>query len=297
MPDFYASSPHMPLDQADGLRRMFATRALRLLPLAANPHLAHPASLLDRLAEVLSGLGRQVLVVDAAASAPPPPELARVDLAPCIEMISPTVAYLPARQLPLQYVDTRGCASSFIDALQTAWPQADVIVLHAESLDLARVLKRRSARPVLLAADDPESLKHAYGSCKMLVQRCGLMTYDLLLAASSQSPRLSSIASSLSGCADQFLGAVLRNCALADPALRADAPAEASLLHLLHGQLSFETGPDADFQARRRSDSAAPRTRPPASANPASLRGMPQGMADQAWAPAVADPFQNHTAY
>ncbi len=295
MPDFYASTPHMPLDQADGLRRMFAARAPCLLPLVANPHLFNASVLLDRVAEVLAGAGRQVLVVDAAASAPPPPELVQLDLAPCIEMISRRVAYLPARHLPLQYVDTRGCAASFIDALQAAWPQADAIVLHAEALDLARVLKHRTARPLLLAADDPESLKHAYASCKLLVQRCGLMTYDLLLSAPGQSPRLASIASSLSGCADQFLGAVLRNCAPVDPAVPADAAAEPPLLHLLQAQLRFVS----DLEDRNHAAAPARTRRTPflASADPASSRLAPPAYAAQAWAPAAAEPFQNHSAY
>jgi hypothetical protein len=71
---------------------------------------------------------------------------------------------------------------------------------------------------MLLGADHPESIKHAYASCKLLVQRCGLMSFDLLLAASPSSPRPVSIAESLAGCADNFLGAALLNTALIDPA-------------------------------------------------------------------------------
>lgn len=294
MPDFYAPSQRMPLDQADGLRRMFAARSHRLLPLVANPHLQHSSQLLDRLAQVLAGQGRQVLVVDAGAHAPPPPELVQLDLAPCIEMISPQVAYLPALGLPLQYVDTRGCAGAFIDALQLACPQADVIVLHAEATDLARVLKNRAARPLLLAADDPESLKHAYASCKLLVQRCDLMTYDLLLAASSQSPRLAAIARSLSGCADQFLSAVLRNSALVDPAVDVDEPAAAGLLHLLRAQLHFDTlfeGSGLETPATPANRSESP------GASTASSRHGPRGSALQTWQSAAAEPTQTHTAY
>jgi len=314
MPDFYASSARMPLDQADGLRRMFAARQTRLLPLVANPHLRSSSVLLDRLAEVLAHQGLQVLVVDAGAQAPPPPELVQLGLAPCIEMISPRVAYLPARQLPVQYVDTRGCAASFIDALQQAWPLADVIVLHAEVSDLARLLKHRASRPLLLAADDPESLKHAYASCKWLVQRCDLMTYDLLLAASSQSPRLSSIAASLAGCADQFLGAVVRNCALVDPLVAADDAAGPDLLHLLQAQMNIDiTGLSAATPGATpgrtpgRTPGETPGETPGAApgaaqgatqgANAASSRRAEQGRTPQAWASAPAEPFQTHTAY
>lgn len=224
MRDFYATSASVPLDQAEGLRQLFAGRAGRarqVIALAANPHVAFNATVLDRVAATLSCLGRQVLVVDAALSAPAPNELARLDLAAGIEPMMPGVAYLPARGLPLQYVDTRGSAARFVEALFDAVPSADVVLVHAEAADLARMLVRSAARPLLMAADHPESLKHAYASCKLLMQRTGLATFDLLLAASARSPRILSIVASLRGCADSFLGALLHDWALIDPALPA----------------------------------------------------------------------------
>ncbi|MBX3633872.1 MAG: flagellar biosynthesis protein [Rubrivivax sp.] len=246
MRDFYASSRPMPLDQADGLRRLFAGRRSVLLPLAANPHVAFSGSVLDRLAATLAAHGRRVLVVDAGAGAPLPPELARVDLAACIETVAPRVSYLPARGLPLAHVDTRGSAAGFIDALQYAAPEADVLLLHADGADLARLLKRRAARPVLLAADHPESVKHAYANAKLLAGRCALMTFDLLLAAAPSSPRLPAIVDSLAGCTDRFLGAVLRGHAVIDPAGDPAEPADAELSALLAGQLALDGAADAD---------------------------------------------------
>lgn len=240
MRDFYAPSDRMPLDQADGLRRLFAGRRRHLLPLAANPHVAFSGLVLDRLAAVLAAQGHEVLVVDAATTAPPPHELAGVDLAACIEPIGPRVSYLPARGMPPAFVDTRGSAGAFIDAVQQACPQAEVVLLHAEATDLARLLKHRAARPVLLGADHPESVKHAYASAKLLVHRCGLMTYDLLLAAPPNSPRAATIPASLGGCAENFLGAMLRHSALVDPAGDPGAPAEAALARLLAEQLALD---------------------------------------------------------
>ena len=49
MHDFYAHSRPMPLDQADGLRRMFAGRQQRVLALVANPYVAFSGVVLDRL--------------------------------------------------------------------------------------------------------------------------------------------------------------------------------------------------------------------------------------------------------
>ncbi|MCC6249814.1 MAG: flagellar biosynthesis protein [Rubrivivax sp.] len=241
MRDFYATSASVPLDQAEGLRQLFSRRGRggrRVIALAANGHVAHNAVVLDRVASTLSVLGRQVLVVDAALSAPAPHELARIELAAGLEPMMPGVAYLPARGLPLQYVDTRGSAARFIEALFDAVPSADVVLLHAEAADLARLLVRTEARPLLMAADHPESLKHAYASCKLLTQRTRLATYDLLLAASARSPRISSIVASLRGCADSFLGALVHDWALVDPALPAPLAA--------HPALAADAGESAD---------------------------------------------------
>ena len=243
MPAAQSTTSPLPLDQADGLRRLFAGRGCRVLALAANPHVAFGGLVLDRVAAVLAALGREVLVVDAAGSSPAAHELARLDLAACIERVAPRVAYLPARGLPLAHVDTRGSSAAFIDALQAAAPDAEVLLLHADAADLARLLKRRAVRPLLLGADHPESIKHAYASCKLLVQRCQLMSYDLLLAASPLSPRAADIAASLGSCAEGFLGAALRDWALIDPA---GDPAEATdeaLARLLGAQLEIDETP------------------------------------------------------
>ena len=253
MHDFYASSRPAPLDQADGLRRMFAGRRRIVLPLAANPYVPFSGVVLDRLAAVLSAPGReaagqaapgrQVLVVDAAAASPPPHELAALDLTACIERLSTQVTYLAARGLPMAYVDTRGCAGSFLDALTRAAPQAEVVLLHADAQDLVRVFKRRAARPVLLGADHPDSIKHAYAGAKLLAGRCSLMTFDLLLAAPPQSPRVAAIAHSLSGCAETFLGALLLHTAVIDPAGDPGAPPDAALARLLAAQLALDEDP------------------------------------------------------
>jgi hypothetical protein len=240
MRDFYASSQPAPLDQAHGLRRLFAGRSHHVLPLVANPHVAFSGVVLDRLAAVYAAQGRQVLVVDASASSPLPQELAMLDLAAGIEPLSERVCYLAARGLPRSFVDTRGSASSFIDALHAVAPQAEVILLHADPLDLTRLFKRRCARPILLGADHPESIKHAYAACKLLVQRCALMSFDLLLAAAPCSPRAVPIAQSLADCADNFLGATLVHTALVDPAGDPGEPPDEALAPLLTAQLLLD---------------------------------------------------------
>ena len=240
-------------DQADGLRRLFAGRRRCLIPLAANPHGASSARVLDRLAMLLAAQGRHVLVVDAASTSPLPHELAGVDLSACVLNVAPRVSYLAARGLPIDFVDTRGSSGAFIDAVQSAAPQADVVLLHADGIDLARLLKYRAVRPVLLGADHPESIKHAYANAKLLARRCELMTFDLLLVAAPRSPRAAGIAQSLGSCLETFLGAALRDAALLDPDSTPDERASADLSRLLAAQLALDepTRPAFDPLAHR----------------------------------------------
>jgi len=119
----------------------------------------------------------------------------------------------------MAYVDTRGTAGGFIDAVQRAAPQADVMLLHADAQDLVRIFKRRAARPMLLGADHPDSIKHAYAGGKLLATRCELLSFDLLLAAPPHSPPPQAIAQSLAGCAETVLVLLLCHTALIDPAV------------------------------------------------------------------------------
>lgn len=244
MRDFYDVSEPMPLDQADGLRRLFAgARTRRFIPLAANPHVPFTSAVIERLTSALAAAGRHTLVVDAADNAPAPHEMARVDLSSAIEPLGNDVSYLAARGLPLAYVDTRGSASALLDAVGDAAPQADVVLLHASPSDLARMFQRRPARPIVIGADHPESIKHAYAAVKLLAQRCTLMTFDLLLAADPSSPRLPHIAASLSGCADGFLGSMLHQWAVVDPAGKLHSTPPPALQRLVAAQLDLEEGP------------------------------------------------------
>ncbi len=249
-------------DQADGLRKLFAGRRRTVVPLAANPHGASSARVLDRLAVLLAAQGRHVLVVDAASTSPLPHELACVDLSACVLHLAPRVSYLAASGLPMAYVDTRGSSGAFIDAVQAAVPQADVVLLHADGVDLARLLKHRAVRPVLLAADHPESIKHAYANAKLLVRRCELMTFDMLLVAAQQSPRAAGIAESLGSCLDTFLGAALRGSALLDPDGAPDARASAELSRLLAAQLALDEPARPAFDPLAHRANATPTSRP-----------------------------------
>jgi flagellar biosynthesis protein FlhG len=227
---------HAPLDQAHGLRRLFAHARVRIVPVVSNPHVACAGLMLERLATAFAERGLHVLVVDAAERAAAPGEMALLDLAACIEPLSSRIAFLAARGLPLKHVDAQGSTAAFLQAVAQASPQSRVVLVHAAAADHCRLfggsLREPDAAPpcpLLLADDRPSSVTHAYAAMKLLVLRAGLKVHELLLGAAAESPRAERIATQLAVCADNFLDAVLRDWVRLDPATEAAAPPSASL--------------------------------------------------------------------
>jgi flagellar biosynthesis protein FlhG len=235
-----AAGAAAPVDQADGLRRLFGARSTRCVPLVANPHVAGCAVAIERLAAAFGALQRHVLVVDAADTSPAAAEAVTLGLACCVEPVSARLSYLAARGLPRRFVDSRGCAAALLDNVQAAAPRADLLLVHAEAVDLVRMFKGRPGRPVLLAADHPESITHAYACWKLLARRCGWLSADLLLLASQASPRLDPIAASLSQCADEFFGAVLTGWAAIDPVAAQRESVDDALHDVAAAQLRYD---------------------------------------------------------
>jgi hypothetical protein len=222
----------MPQDQAHGLRRLFAASKQRFVPVVSNPRVMGAGLLLEGLCAAFAELNLKTLVVDAGVHSPQPSELAHIDLANCIEKLSPRVSYLAARGLPMRYINAQGSAASFLEAVADAAPDADVILLHASASELARVVALREVRPLLLADTDPASVTEAYAGMKWLTQRAGLMVYSLLMACHPQLRVANRIAQQLHSCADGFLGAVLRDWACLDPRAAQNAPLTPELRHL-----------------------------------------------------------------
>ena len=235
MRDFLDSdaSGAMQLDQAAGLRRLFAGAMTRTLAVVANPDVAFAGLALERLAMACASPTRQVLVVDAVGAAPA--EMAAVDLAACIEPLAENLHYLAARGLPLRHVDSRGSCEGFLQAVHDAAPEAGVVIVHAEPADIGRLFARREMRPLLLAADHPASVTTAYANMKYLAQRHGLKAFDLLLVAAANSPRTPRIADQLALTADRFAAAVLHDWAAVDPAAQSELPA--ALRRLAQGHI------------------------------------------------------------
>jgi hypothetical protein len=234
------------LDQADGLRRLFAHSRACVVPVVSNPNVAFGGVMLERLCTAFAEHGKHTLVVDAGERANAPTEMAFFDLAECIEPLSARVSYLAARGLPVRFVDASGSTAPFLQAVMDAAPHADVLLVHAGASDLCRLFARTAAaettRPLLLADDRPASVTHAYAAMKLLTQRAGLVVHDLLLGAAPQSPRAERIAMQIATCADDFLGAVLRDWVRIDPACDASEAPTPELRRLVREQLRTARG-------------------------------------------------------
>ena len=255
-----------PLDQAQGLRRLFAHSQVRFIPVVSNPHVAFGGLMLERLCTGFAERGAKTLVVDASERASAPSEMALLDLAVCIEPLSAQVSYVAARGLPLKFVDATGSTHIFLQTVAEAAPGSQIVLIHASPADLCRLFGRNPrdadaspACPLLLADDHPASVTHAYAAMKLLVRRAGLLVHDLMLGAAEHSPRAERIALQLAICADDFLGAVLRDWVPIDPATDAGAPPTAALRRWVHERLL----PAGNETRRRFADTAARAAVPP----------------------------------
>lgn len=228
-------------DQAAGLRRLFGARRTRFLALVQNPFVEPAELVIERLCAAAGLLGLHTLVVDAADGAPPPREMALLDLPSCIEPLAADVSYVAARGLPIRHVDSQGRCGAFLDALERAAPQADVVLVHAGASDLARLFAARPLRPLLQAGDSPRCMTEAYAALKRLAQRPGWLSFDVLLLADPRGPRTAKLGESLSSCAERFLGAAVHDALVIDPSPLAGV--NAPLLQLLRAQLAHEPHP------------------------------------------------------
>ena len=250
MKDLLDSPGSWTVDQADGLRRLFARTGCTIVPLVSNPHVKASGVAVERLTAALALQGRKTLVVDAGETSPPPAEASALELAPCIERLSSHIAYLAARGLPRRYVDTHGSAARLLDELTRLVPEAQVLLLHASAPDLARLCTGRALRPVVLASDHPEAVKHAYAGTKLLAQRAGWLSFDLLMLAPDRSPRVEAICKTLADCADQFIGASLREWAQLDPMTPAREAPSAALQALVQTHFELDgSGSTPSWQA------------------------------------------------
>lgn len=233
--------PVHPVDQAQGLRQMFAGRVLRFIPVVANTRSSAGGLVLERLCAAYAACGLSTLVVDAGEQARVPSELAEFDLSEGVERLSEHVSYMAARGLPLKFADARGSCSSLLDALADASARSDVIVLHASASELVRIFADRARghnlRPLVFTNDLAEGLTDAYAAVKVLSQRGGWMAYDLLMCAPRRSQQADEVIRRLAQCSDQFLGVAQRVALRLDPLEPASIDPDVRFMELAAGLL------------------------------------------------------------
>lgn len=259
-----------PVDQAAGLRQMFATRSLRFVPVMANASAACGGLVLERLCTAYATMGLHTLVVDASEQARPPCELAEFDLSEGVEVLSEQVSYMPARGLPLRHVDATGSCGSLLDAIAEAAPQHDVVLVHASASELIRLFAQRSlghdVRPLVITNDLADGLKDAYAGVKLFSQRAPWRIYDLVVCAPPISRQARTVARRLAECADHFLGMAQRDWQALDLLASADSDVTSAFQQMAHGQvrhgLPVQLG-DAAFEHLVSPGAALPARRAP----------------------------------
>lgn len=256
---------HHPVDQAQGLRQMFVSRVLRFIPVVANGRSGCGGLVLERLCAAYAGFGLNTLVVDASDLARAPSELVAFDLEEGIEPLSSQISYMAARGLPLRHADAHGSCASLLPALADASPRSDVVLVHASASEIVRMFaqpaKGLTLRPLVFTNDMAEGLTDAYAAVKILGQRGGWMSYDLLVCAPLESAQADPVAQRLARCADDFLGVIQRSAHQLDPQQPATTDPDPHFMELaaalLHGALPLSLG-DAAFEHLTSPGSALP---------------------------------------
>ncbi|MFZ2297465.1 MAG: hypothetical protein A3G29_14935 [Burkholderiales bacterium RIFCSPLOWO2_12_FULL_64_99] len=262
---FASTRAPAPVDQAQGLRQMFVSRVLRFVPVVANARSGCGGLVLERLCAAYAGFGLNTLVVDASDQARAPSELVEFDLAEGIEVLSPQVSYMAARGLPLRHADARGSCASLLPALADASPRSDVVLVHASASEIVRLFGQPARciplRPLVFTNDMAEGLTDAYAAVKILSQRAGWMSYDLLMCAPLESAQAEPVAQRLARCADDFLGVAQRSAHQLDPQQAPTADPDPHFMEmaaaLLHGALPLSLG-DSAFEHLTSPGSALP---------------------------------------
>ncbi|UZD55753.1 hypothetical protein [Caldimonas aquatica] len=210
------------VDQAHGLRRLFAHHTVHLLPVAANPHTPGSHLLLEGLCHGLAAQDLHTLVVDAAPSVyttgvDVAGALARdLDLGQWIDEFDAHTSVLAAAPGSLAcFGEAQGSASLLFEALREAAPSADVVLFHADASVLSGLFAGRRVRPLVFSGDDAESLKHAYASIKVLVHYAGLLDHAVVMDCAQQAIGVPPAALRLLRCAADFLAAQAHLAAVA----------------------------------------------------------------------------------
>lgn len=216
-------------DQAAGLRSLFARRRPSLLIVtgsdankaAVAAHFAREAAAASRATVLIDGSTGQVA---AACGTSCRYELAHVlagdkALSDVVKVLTPHLLLLPAaraltrfgsfsadEESRLSQAFATGIAEAFTSA-GTEDVQVDLIVVHAEQGEAARAVEAfgRDARVVMVACDQPASMRGAYTEMKSLSQDQGIENFEIVVPASGDAPNTGIVFTNLANAARRFL--------------------------------------------------------------------------------------------
>jgi flagellar biosynthesis protein FlhG len=218
------------LDQASGLRRLFARRALRVLPVASERTDASATRFVANLAAALARTGLQTIVVDGRRDGVAGllglcPTLDLADLLTAdlsferVVVDSPQgFSVLPATHgLPMLGADP-AAADAVFSALAALGRGFEVALVHADGATLGPLLGRAGAETTLVCGADDENLTAVYGRIKALVTTHGMSRFRVVfdragspLEAVSRHRRLASVAHRYLSASVEFGGLVLQD--------------------------------------------------------------------------------------
>ena len=208
-------------DQASGLRRLFARRALRVLPLASEAADTSARVLVVNLAAALARTGWTPLVIDghrdgvAAHLAIP----ARLELADLIDgnhrfgavalRSEEGFSVLPAARGLGQIARDPAAADATFGALASLSERFDIALVHANGATLGALLGQRAAETALVCGAEDLDLTATYSQLKALVRRHGLTRFRVLFDGDVDPQKIAARHRRLAGAAQKFLAAVV----------------------------------------------------------------------------------------
>ena len=239
------------MDQAHGLRRLFAQQTLHFMPVVSNPYVKRSAVLLDKLCQGLTGQGMHVLVVDAT----PHPSLRGVNLLDVmrrdlnlgqwVDELDSHVSVLTVGSSFEDLASRTDMRQRLFEFLRESAPTADLILFHADALATSRVFAEQAVRPLVLSTDDPASITEVYASIKLLVQCGHLHKHSMVLDLLGKIRGLPNCAVRLGKCVQDFLGAQLHLAALTSTRTEEEFALTQSMqklsLSILHHALPFSS--------------------------------------------------------
>ncbi len=209
------------LDQASGLRRLFARRMLRVLPVATDPLEPDSSQFVVNLAAALSRTGWNPIVIDglrdgvaAQLGMDLPLELADLleghrSFASVAQHSTEGFCVLPAPRGLSQLARDPAAAEAVFGAIASLEESFDIALVSATGPTLGALLGRREAETALRCGPDDDDLTATYARLKSLVTAHGLSRFRVVFDHAATPAEIAHRHRRLAGAARRFLAAAV----------------------------------------------------------------------------------------